>query len=532
MYRYVQPRGTQFNDQHLDGSESTTSKKKKNIMNKFNLVFTFNTSLQEVPDNPKSMASFIEVNKLKLDKVKDPLERIMILGELGSYARILERLDEAEQYLDEAMTLIENHDLGVELWVQNGIRLAQVYQWQGRYEVVKQMFCDLEEICELEEDVFDYMHFVIHHRGKFNFQIGCFEEALECFEEALEIRKILGDQVLIDSSKHAIAMTKMRLEEEKSNLIDFPIKGNFQGDEVKSASDFTQMIREHFEDEEYSSLEEMNEELQKIAANQNSLRVPNFLGLSPKHMHGIIYSPFSLDNNIFRFENKNISEIEKIPFMKQAIYFLEKLKNDGFIKATKKGYLSKAFVVEIYHEFFSKEKYSRLPSKEGDLLQLTRLKHILDMTGLIKKRSGKFLLTKKGETLIRNDDFFELFKALIGTFFNKWNWGYGDSYSKLVLIQQTAVFNIYILNKKAQDWILDKELGKSYLEAFPMLVHEVEFSYFTPEIENVNCFCTRFLYRICLSLGLLEIKEEGPILERKIFYRVTPLFKKIFNFKL
>ncbi|MFT6631874.1 MAG: tetratricopeptide (TPR) repeat protein [Bacteriovoracaceae bacterium] len=501
-------------------------------MDKYNLNYSFNTDLTEAPENTRDILQYISDKREELEKVNEPIERVKILGEVGSYSRILKNLDQAEKFLNEAMALIDEHDLGIRFWIQNGIRLAHIYQWQGRYDIAEEMFYDLEEMCELKREVSDYLHFVIQHIGKFNFQIGSFEVALECFEEALAIREKLGDQSLIESSKYAIAMTKIALEEEEDNVIDFHSKGDYAGGDFKSASDFLGMVKDHFEDGDFTSIDEMNKKLERISTNKNSLPVSPFLGLSPNDMHGLMYSPFTLDNNIFSFECEDIEKLKNIPFLAQAIYFLKRLKKDGFIKATQKGNLSKAFVIEIYHEFFSKERYARQPNKEDDLPQLTRLKHILDMTGLIKKRGGKFSLTKKGEKLVEKEDFLALFKVLNDTLFNKWNWGFSDGYSELPLIQQTAAFNLHMLNKKAQSWVLDKELGQSYLEAFPMLVHEVGDSYFGPEKEVINCFCTRFLNRMCLPLGLLEIKEEGKGFDRKEFYQVTPLFKSMFKFKL
>jgi len=374
-------------------------------MKNLNLKYTFNTDLREVPDNSKDISKYILEKNKELKILDEPKERVKVLGEIGSYSRILENLDEAEKYLNEAMSLIEEHDLGIKLWVQNGIRLAHLYQWQGRYEIAEQMFYDIEEMCEVKKDVSSYLHFVIQHIGKFNFQVGSFDEALECFEEALALRENLGDQSLIDSSKYAITMTKVAIEEEENNIIDFPKKGDYEGGELKSASDFVGIVKDHFEGSEFSSIEEMNEELQKISTNQNSMSASPFFGLSPNDMHGIIYSPFSLENHIFTFECSDLNKIIGVPFIAQAIYFMRKIKKDGFIKATQKGNLSKAFVIEIYHEYFSKEKYSRLPNKEDDLPQLTRLKHILDMSGLIKKRSGKFSLTKKGEKIIEKENY-------------------------------------------------------------------------------------------------------------------------------
>ena len=218
--------------------------------------------------------------------------------------------------------------------------------------------------------------------------------------------------------------------------------------------------------------------------------------------------------------------------MAQSIYFLKKLDEVGTIKATQKGNLSKNFVIELYHQFFSKERYARLPNREDDLPAITKLRHILDMSGLIKKRSNKFSLTKKGEKIIAGDKTLELFKLLVDHYFNKWNWGFEDTYPEFRLIQNSAVFNLYLLSKKAQEWILDKELGEIYLTAFPALVNEATDSYFSPEDQIMNSFCIRFLERGCLPMGLLQCKEEGKGMERKTYYKITPFFNQAFKFCL
>ena len=103
--------------------------------------------------------------------------------------------------------------------------------------------------------------------------------------------------------------------------------------------------------------------------------------------------------------------------------FLNRLYESGEMKATQKGNLPKAFVMELYQKFFSKEECLITPNKEDDLPEATRLKCILNMTGLIKKRKNKFYLTQKGRSLIKEKKVRELFDKLVLAFFNKWNWG-------------------------------------------------------------------------------------------------------------
>ena len=151
------------------------------------------------------------------------------------------------------------------------------------------------------------------------------------------------------------------------------------------------------------------------------------------------------------------------------------------------------------------------------------------MSGLIKKRTNKYSLTKKGETLLKKEDIQSLFELLVLGFFNKWNWGYSDGYSELQLVQSSVIFNIHLLNQKAQDWMPPEDLGEYFLQAFPALVNEAE-GYFGPEQEVIHCFSLRFLDRVCKPLGLLLEKREGELTERKTFYKVSPFFKKCFIF--
>lgn len=184
-------------------------------MSIFNLRYSFDEQLREVLESPKDVLNYISDQKEKLKPTKDPIERVIILGEIGSFARMLDRLDDAEIFLSEAMALIDKHDLGVKLWVANGIRLAHVYQWMGAFEIAEEMFFSIVEICKERKELSNYLNFALQHFGKFYFDQSDFEEALEYFEEALELRGAIGDETLIHSTQLAIDVTKKHILERK-----------------------------------------------------------------------------------------------------------------------------------------------------------------------------------------------------------------------------------------------------------------------------------------------------------------------------
>lgn len=205
-------------------------------------------------------------------------------------------------------------------------------------------------------------------------------------------------------------------------LIEFPKSNSFK-DLPDCDSEVSNSVKAHIENKEFSSLKELNQELNQFLHSHNKKPRDDFLGLSPDQMQYILYNPFSLTNEIFVFEYGNDFEknIKEIPFLEQALYFLNKLYESGEIKATKKGNLPKAFLMELYQKFFSKKEYAIIPHREDYLPEAKRLKHILNMAGLIKKRKNKFYLTQQGDSLIKDKKIRELFDKLILAFFKKWN---------------------------------------------------------------------------------------------------------------
>jgi hypothetical protein len=318
-------------------------------------------------------------------------------------------------------------------------------------------------------------------------------------------------------------------------VLQFPIPNSFEEKQSYSSNDFMEKVKKHFAENKFNSLEEMNEELGTISKNFNSQGQDDFLGLSPTQMHKVLNSPLSLDNEIFKIELESEKELDQVPIFNQALYFLRKIQEAGDLKATQKGNLPKLFVVDLYEKFFFKDKYTIRPNREDDLPQMTRLKLLLEISGLIKKRNNKFSLTKKGAIIFEENKKIELFELIFINFANTFNWAFLDGHSELNLIQRSATFNFLLLNKKCRDWTLDRDLGQFYLRAFPAITSEVaDSSYSTPEKQVISCFSLRFLNRFCLPLGIVDYKEEkvknGEYFDFFEYYKPTSFFQKNFKF--
>lgn len=315
-------------------------------------------------------------------------------------------------------------------------------------------------------------------------------------------------------------------------ILEFPNKNNFQGGKSLDTKQFMDSVKEEISNKNFSSLNEVNEFLGMFANNYNETPKADFLGFSPSQIGKIIYSPFQLSNNFFEIKYPGDQRISDIPLMGQSVWLLKKFKDLGEFKATQKGFLPRALVREIYSLFFSNEFYSYMPNKEEDLIPLSRLKHLLELSGYIKKRKNKFSLTNKGELILEKNNFIDLFNDLFLTYANEFNWAFGDGFPDFAMIQQSAVFNLCLLHLKCQDWVSQEEIGNIYLKAFPDLIKEARGLYDSKREAN-HCFTHRFLENFCLPFGLLDKKETGKDwTEKKIYYKVGPLFKCLFQFNI
>lgn len=174
----------------------------------YNLNFNFDKNLHDIPENPKEMELFILEQKQNLASVSDPLKRIKIMMNIGGYSRMLNNLKEAEYFLNEAMNLINKHDMQLKFWVINRIRLAHLHQFKKDYKTSEKAFHEIIEICKSRKEVSSYLHFAFQHIGKLYFDMRKYDLALQSFKGALKIRRKIGNKNLIESTQFAIHRTK------------------------------------------------------------------------------------------------------------------------------------------------------------------------------------------------------------------------------------------------------------------------------------------------------------------------------------
>lgn len=175
-------------------------------------VFTYDLNLHEVPGDFAHVDRYIEflINKTP----KSIEDQVKILGEMGFFYRIQQLLDESEAVLTNAISLIEDHNLGIHLLIQQKIRLANTLQWKKDFNKSNLMFDELIKTCEANNKARVYLDFVYQHSGKNYFDQGKYELALENFDNALKLRKRKQSPVdQLESTIQAIQIVKNKLKE-------------------------------------------------------------------------------------------------------------------------------------------------------------------------------------------------------------------------------------------------------------------------------------------------------------------------------
>jgi hypothetical protein len=304
--------------------------------------------------------------------------------------------------------------------------------------------------------------------------------------------------------------------------------------ETETARIFDEM-HSALEGQNFKSIEKAQAFANAFMKTKNKEPMLDFLGLTPEQMHCLLNRPLA-DNADIVMLNKDISrgELADIPVTKEIVYFLTRLGELQPLKATVKGNLPRAFAQEIHDKFPAIPEFPYPIMSEIDDPKLMALRHILDMSGWIKKQNGKFSLTRSGKRIADDgfgpDDFY----ALLDTYMLKFNWAYRDRYPDLRIIQQAVLFSCYLLHRKAKTYIHTDELCGYFMQAFPAVLKLKEsLPSMGPEELVRGAFSIRFIEHFCEYCGLVTIRrEKKKSLKVERLVQTSPLFEKIFRWKL
>ena len=275
-------------------------------------------------------------------------------------------------------------------------------------------------------------------------------------------------------------------------------------------------------------LEDIQKHIKKVMIEHNNRSIPEFEGYSPFEMHHILHFTFGADSPI-KIQKLSDADYKKIPLLNQIKYLTELVAKNGEIKLTNKGFLPTKVVSELYQQGFMKEEHiekgiSRL-RKETDSMTVNLSRILIELSGLVKKRSGKLSLTKNGEKTIQDN--FLLLKSIFETFAMKFNWAYYNGYGDNQIGQLGFGFSLILLFKFGQAKRMDSFYAEKYFNAYPNLIDLIEPTYGTLESYSTRCYSIRTFDRFLDYFGLIKIDEKGKGFDSIKYITKTDLFDRL-----
>jgi len=283
-------------------------------------------------------------------------------------------------------------------------------------------------------------------------------------------------------------------------------------------------------------LEELNKQIKAEVDLMNNRPLDEFDGRTPREMFYILNDPFHMDSPL-QFKNKIDKDVlDKIPFLKLTSIFLNQLKEQQPLKLTVTGNLPLKLVRFLYDtRLFPSESidsgFSSIRS-ENDMVYVHIMRLLCEITGLMKKQKGKLSLTRKGNSLLKDENLFELFKKIFIAYTTKYNWPYNDRYGDHPLGQLGCAFSLELVSKYGHKLLPASFYAEKYITAFPKVLEQIEEPfYWTLEEEANNCYELRTFNHFMEIFGFVEIVEMGEDkFGKRLFVKKSSILDLVIGF--
>jgi hypothetical protein len=297
-----------------------------------------------------------------------------------------------------------------------------------------------------------------------------------------------------------------------------------------------EVLREELARNPGASLEDLNAALQKHSETMNRRPQQEMGGLSPTQVRQLLSDGWEGRAGAVRLNSAlTLKDLETSRTLYNARVFLRYLEEQGQAKATSAGNLSRAAVAALLERMqwpagFVEEvhKYSKVLN-EMEVFPIHVLRLVLDLGGLIKRRTGKFSLTRRGATMLADEQAGELFALLFRTTFRKLNLGYLDGLPPVPDFQNTVAYPLYRLGQVMGNWKLPEEVVDRVV--LPFLRSQL------PPEEYMDPLALMLVTRLLRPLESFGLVEQNEVPDKRRLlpshaYRKTPLYDRFLRFHL
>lgn len=180
----------------------------KNLLSSLNQIIYFDRDdfLREKASDPTRLLEVIKTAEALLEKTDENEDKYFLMGTLGNLYRIQGNTKEAMNLLTNCLdyALVQGN---FKKEIISSIRLGEAFKYDGKHTKANQLFDESITKCKAYKHG-SYLDFALQHKGKCLLEMGNLTVAKDCLDEALRIRKLKGDEELIQSTQLAIKLLK------------------------------------------------------------------------------------------------------------------------------------------------------------------------------------------------------------------------------------------------------------------------------------------------------------------------------------
>ena len=300
------------------------------------------------------------------------------------------------------------------------------------------------------------------------------------------------------------------------------------------APDTLAEFREAMAGQQFATLADVQTFAGHFMRQRNQAPDPDFHGLSPEHMFHFLHHAFD-SPRLVRFAER-LEVTPAAPVMTLFEHIAAAIGAEG-LKATAKGNLPRdvcrsAALATLGEEGYRKQTRHVGINGEDDYYDLHVTRLLGEVAGLIRKQKGRFTLSRECRSLIDKAGAVAIYPRLLRAFTQKFNWGYGDLYPELFLIQQSFVFTLYLLTRYGEEARTQDFYADNFIRAYPMLLDEItQNPYASAEDDIKRCYSLRALERFAVLFGLIKRDVVGTGIARQHYITKLPLLEAVVRFQ-
>jgi hypothetical protein len=271
-------------------------------------------------------------------------------------------------------------------------------------------------------------------------------------------------------------------------------------------------LRKQVEGKNFASLEEAKLFAGLFMEQRNQVPIDDFHGLTSEQMHRFLHFP--LDSPHLVSFPALLATAPPAPVVTLFQLLFDAIGESG-LKPTATGNLPRQTCRDVALAFWGAEKYAKEARfgqilSEPDFVDLHVTRLLAEVSGLVRKYKGKFILGKECRKLVAEHGMAGVYPRLFQAFARKFNWGFRDRWQEIPLIQQSFLFTLHLLNRYGATWRASTFYEDCFLQAFPQLLHEAQplGEYLSAETVLRRCYALRCLENFAEFMGMAEIERD------------------------